>query len=309
MARSSREPRARLRWQVLAFPLLMGIVGWVVLKDRPTSPSTPPPAQTAPVRAPTSTQVLLAHALPSSDRDEKFVFEVETGKLTTTSSEIGWRVPRDLTGIGRITRRSDESVWLWETGDRSLVLRNARGNAYLDPRLLGAFDSSRIALLAVDSDRRVILTVSLSGSIRELVNLKEETAPIGVREGKLWLVDTQPQEGIELPPRGPSTVWSVSVQGTTSTQIADDRKDRVIVNVLPHKNALALVSDKDDFYLIEEGRATAPREGRPLLWIGDQQLLFVRGGDLCLLERSNQNVSCPGKISTPVDVAFLLPSH
>lgn len=282
MARPFREQKSPLKIKALIFPLLMGTVGWFALRGG-TGATLPPsvPVQNEPVvSAVSSTLVLLERPAPKQDRDERFIFNVEAGTVVATSSEMGWRINPSS---AQLTRRTEDGAWLLVDHDANVVLRDRRGVSYKDPTFVGAFDRDTMAVIAIASDRRVLLSVARNGSIRELVNLSDQTSSLGVEDGRAWLMESAPQEGIEIPPHGPSSVWSVSKTGATSTTLMDDRSDRLVNRVLVNGKNAALGTDKNDMRLMFDGDLPFVTEGQPLMWLPNNRLLIVQRGLLCLM--------------------------
>jgi hypothetical protein len=282
MARSFREQKSPLKIKALVFPLLMGTVGWFALRGGTGAPvANVTPAQTVPVAAAvSSTLVLLERPAPKQDRDERFIFNVEAGTVAATSSEAGWRINPSS---AQLTRRTEDGAWLLVDGDASVVLRDRRGASYKDPVFVGPFDRDATAIIAIASDRRVLLSVARNGSIRELATLSDQTSSLGVEDGRAWLMESAPQEGIEIPPHGPSSVWSVSKTGTTSTALTDDRSDRLVNRVLVNGKNAVLGTDKNDMWLTFDGDLPFVTEGQPLMWLPNNRLLIVQRGLLCLV--------------------------
>ncbi len=286
MARSFRERRSPINPKVLIFPLLMGTVGWFALRGgtggmnpAPTSNRNEPTVSISSAQV-SSTLVLLERPSPTQDRDERFVYDVERGMVEATSTEPGWRIG---SSSAQLTRRTEDGVWLLVDQGASVVLRDRRGASYKDPMLVGAFDKDVAAVVAIASDRRVLLSVARNGSIRELASLSDQTFPLGIEDGRIWFVESAPQEGIEIPPHGPSSVWSVDRSGVTSTRIVDERNDRLVNHVMVNGKHLILGTDKGDMQVMFDGDLPAFQEGQPLVWLPNDRLLIVQRGLLCVL--------------------------
>lgn len=303
MTRSFREQKSPLKIKALVFPLLMGTVGWFALRGGAGVPGanvTPP--QVVPVAAAvSSTLVLLERPAPKQDRDERFIFNVETGTVVATSSEAGWRINPSS---AQLTRRTEDGAWLLVDGDASVVLRDRRGTSYKDPVLVGVFDKDVVAIIATASDRRVLLSVARNGFIREVANLSDQVSSLGVHEGYVWLLESAPQEGIEVPPHGPSVVWSVDKNGATSTRVTDDRTDRLVSWVVVRGKDVALGTDKGDSNVVRAGQSGMLVDGQPLAWLPDRRLLLLQRGYLCLLK--DQSVTCGAKAPEGLSGARLL---
>ncbi len=282
MSRSSREPPKRLQTTVFLFPILMGLIGWFVMSRMESSLKNANSSAVIPASSPSvsSTHILLGRSRPASDRDEKFIYHVEAQTLTPTSSERGWRVSKSP--LPSLSQRTEGGVWTVGTSEWMVALRDARGRAYQDPAVLGMFDETHVALAAISSDRRVVLSVARTGMVRELVSLSETTTPLSVQAGKVWLVDLPLQEGIEVSPEGPSSVWSVAMDGATSTRVIDSRTTTIITSVFANDSDVMFVSDIPDMRWVQEDGLSAPVPGRPLGWLSKHQFIFVQNNTLCL---------------------------
>lgn len=291
MARHLPEPSRPLRWQILVFPLLMGTVAWAAFREANPVISTLPPTPSANIEASsTSTRILLGRKAPNQDRDEAFVYDEVQNTIVATSTSAGWRIPDEK--VGRISARSENGVWAFESaGWESVTLRTSRGNPYLDPILIGEMDRDHAVIQAINSDRAVLIVVARNGSIQELATLAEGARPLTIQEGRVWISQSAPQEGIETPPQGPSSVWSIDIRGVTSTAIVDERTDTVISNVVEQKPNAVFVSEKGDMRAFRAGRLGSAIVGKPLAWLPDQRLLFVQNNRLCFLS-STDSVTC-----------------
>jgi hypothetical protein len=301
MSRSSRESSNRINPSVLVFPLIVGLIGWFVMsKTTPVVPSNTPTAPPSLSSTSSSMTVLLGRARQDAKQDELFVYDVDAGRLMSTTTANGWRLP--LSSMVSVTRRSEDSVWLLQGSEWSVSLRNTRGHAYQDPLYVGSFDETHFAIAAIDSDRRVLVSVSKAGVIREVAVLSEQTVPLTIQHGKVWLVESAPREGIEVPPHGPSRVWSVTMEGSTSTVVVDERTNALVTDVVAQGADIALVSDQNDFRLLGPTGLSRPVTGKPLGWLPDHRLLLVQGGKLCL--ESDGVVPVCGPL-VPEDIRFL----
>jgi hypothetical protein len=209
------------------------------------------------------------------------VYDVDAQTLTSTSTEKGWRLP--LSSSVYVTRPTETGAWLLRDATWSVALRNRRGNAYLDPLFVGQLDENHFAVAVIDSDRRILLSVSRTGDIRELLILTDDTVPLGVEDGRVWLVESAPREGIELPPHGPSVVWSIDVRGTTSTRIIDERRDALVTDVVANGRDVAFGTDQSDIRLVDDGQLLNPIKGRSLGWLPDHRLVFLRDRHVCIV--------------------------
>lgn len=306
MSRSSREPPKRLQTTVFLFPILMGLIGWFVMSRMASSPKNTHSSAATPATplAVSSTHVLLGRSRPASDRDEKFIYHVEAQTLTPTSSERGWRVSN--VSLPSLSQRTEGGVWTVGTSEWTVALRDARGRVYQDPAILGMLDETHVGLVAVSSDRRVVLSVARTGMIRELGSLSETTTPLLAQAGKVWLVDLPLQEGIEVSPMGPSSVWSVAMDGATSTRVTDLRTATIITSVSTNGSEVVLVSDIPDMRWVQGDTLSVPVPGRPLGWLSGQRLVFVQDGMLCLAS-SAQVAECGPKALDGLTLIGIIP--
>lgn len=304
MARSSHESRRPLRWQMVLFPILMGTVAWASLREANPTISTIPSSPAVEAQS-TSTQILLARSAPGKDRDEAFVYDDKTNTVTPTSTAPGWRIPK--TSFGRIAARNEMGIWAFEAPHwESVTLRTSRGNPYNDPMLIGSLDANHAVILAINSDRAVLLMVSRNGSIRELATLPEESRPISVQEGRIWIVASPLQEGIETPPHGPSAIWSIDGYGATSTTIMDERDDTVISNLLTRGSDVVFQSEKGDMRVMMNNGLSTPVPGKPLVWLPDHRLIFVQNQRLCSLTTERITPTCMTDVPPSLTWAQLL---
>lgn len=306
MSRSSREQPKRINAVVLIFPVVMGLIGWFVMSRTISQPPNTASVTTpiASSEAASSTFILFGRARPASDRDEKFIYHVEAQTLMASSTEKGWRVPKAQ--IASLSQRTEGGVWTLGASEWSVSLRDARGRAYQDPSFLGAFDATHFAVLAVASDRRVLLSVARTGMIRELITISEATTPLSVQDRRVWLVELPLQEGIEVSPIGPSAVWSVAMDGVTSTRIIDDRTSTIVTNVVAQGSEMVFVSDVPDMRWVQGGVLSAPVPGKPLGWLPGQRLVFVQKSKLCLAS-SAQSSQCGSEVSEGLVLVGLVP--
>lgn len=306
MSRSSREQPKRLNAAVLIFPIVMGLIGWFVMSKTVSMPTNTNSPITTPVSSDvaSSTFILFGRVRPASDRDEKLVYHVEAQTLTASSTEKGWRVSK--TAIASLSQRTEGGVWILGTSDWSVSLRDARGRAYQDPALLGAFDATHFVVIAITSDRRVILSVARTGTIREIANVSEATMPLSVQGGKLWLVELPLQEGIEMSPVGPSSVWSLAMDGTTSTRVLDERINTIVTNVVAQGSAVVFASDTPDMRWVQAGVLSEPVAGKPLGWISGPRLVFVQKNKLCIAS-SPQSSQCGPEIPPGLVLVDVIP--
>ncbi len=251
-----------------------------------------------------STSILFGRARPTSDRDEKFVYDVEAQTLKATSTERGWRVSK--AAMASLSQRTEGGVWILGTTEWSVSLRDARGRAYQDPSFLGAFDATHFAVVAITSDRRVILSVARTGAIREIANVSEATTPLSVQDGKVWLVELPLQEGIEMSPVGPSSVWSLAMDGATSTRVLDERVNTIVTNVVAQGSNVVFTSDVPDMRWLRGGALSEPVTGKSLGWTSGQRLVFVQKNKLCMAS-SPQSSQCGPEAPVGLVLAEFVP--
>lgn len=295
MSYHASETRSWSRYLPFIFPVFIAIGAAVFARS---SIPVPTPDTHAPVVTPTSTaiRIRVARSRPQQESDEVFVYNTETKELVTTSIAPDWRIPVTKE---HVERRNENGPWLVTDGERwSVPLRDGRGQLYQDPLFIGKFDDTHVAVAAIQSDRRVLLRVDRSGSLHELTRLSEQTVPLSLEAGRVWLIETPPQEGIELPPHGPSTVWSVDVNGATSTRIIDDRSTALITEIVAQGDRIALGSDQGDIRVWQSGSLSQPFFGRALTWLSDGHLFISSGTNpsLCTVSppfsESIRNIDC-----------------
>ncbi len=293
MTRPSHDRWSSLRLKAFLFPLLMGIVGWLVLRGgMAVAPTNNAVKLLGLPTSTSSTLILLERYAPKQDRDARFIYDVEGAAVEVSASAPGWRI--GSAARAQLTRRTEDGVWSVVNNKRSVVLRNQRGTLYKDPILVGAFDEDTPILIAVASDARVMFSVSRSGSIHELAVLSDQTAALWVEHDRVWLVESAPQEGIEFSPHGPSSVWSVDKTGATSTDLIDERSDRLVNRMVTNDHGeVALGTDKGDLRVFRNGQVVRTLNGQPLLWLPDGRLLLVQHETLCL--SSETTLTCGPK--------------
>jgi hypothetical protein len=297
MSRSSRESSNPINPSVLIFPLIVGLIGWFVMsKTTPVVPSNTPTVAPSLSSTSSSMTVLLGSARQDAKQDELFVYDVDAGQLMSTTTASGWRLP--LSSMVSVTRRSEDSVWLLQGSEWSVSLRNTRGHAYQDPLPIGVLDPFHVALVATASDRRVVLSVSRAGVIRELLTLEQEAQSLVVHEGKVWGVESAPREGIEMPPRGPSRVWTVGLEQPKRVVLEDARVDTTITRiVVGQAGEVAFGTDAGDFFSdVIQGMSEIRTKGTPLGWV-DHTLVIIRDGRLCSVIDA-EKVVCGSPVST-----------
>ncbi|GEM_PF-6420847 len=291
--------------KTLLYPLLMGTVAWFALRSIPAQVVIQPipTSSTAQAQA-SSTTLVLVRPSPNQDRDERFLYRVEAGVVASTSSVVGFRAePASTT---QLTRRGEDGVWMLIHREESVVLRDERGTAYKDPLLVGNVTANTTALIATISDRRVLLAVAHNGSLHELARLSDQTSALGTEDGRVWFLERAPQEGIEVPPHGPSAVWSIDTMGVTSTRIEDARTDRLIGRVVALGPRVALETDQQDLRVFQEHSQEVALSGHALAWLPDHRLFLVHEGLLCLLD--DQTLFCGPAAPKGITKAFLLHS-
>lgn len=136
--------------------------------------------------------------------------------VTTTPAVV---VPSGL----RIVSSEDRGFRLTDGGDWNVALRAQSGEAYTEPRLLGAFDDRHVAVMA-RLNRLRILNVSRSGQVIAIYDVPENAMVFDAVEGAVWMTTFTPGEGIESDPIGPSTLYRITSDGKRTAVATDETR-------------------------------------------------------------------------------------
>jgi len=232
----------------------------------------------------------------SDDRTQKTDSRRHTAELPTPDGVWIARLdtPKaDGASTVRISAGSRSEVKTAES--RHLVLRNSKGQPLKDARLVGWFNASELMVIG-----RVTSTLALfaldrnDGNLRFLKRLPDSLVWIEGRGVAVWYVVASLGEGLESPPRGPSELHRVSVDGTDKLMAREAQ--RVFIGVIYGPRQLfAYTLDDGQSYLTTDSAdsnlASARSElnqQRPLLFLPDGRLLLRQGFELTLYDSATQ---------------------
>ena len=309
--------RRKKRGSSLA-PLLIigviGVVGYVLLGRAPAPSNTaaPPKAAEKPAAAAiaeaTGTRILIGASVPTEPSDRLYLLTLEDKSIVEKKTAAGWRVGNldSAAQAVSVAPKSGSDASVLSGNGWNVSLRDKKGNAYLEPRLFGFFDARHAGVLARKDASLVLLSVSTAGEIREIYTVGETANPLSIGGGSAWFSTFQPGEGIESEPRGPSELIRVLPDGTASTVMTSFN---VIVSALAGPdNALAALSS-DGKLTIQTADHSQTMEGKPLLWLDNNRLLYSRGMTLFLWDAANEQTSSVGLMTEEPSAASFSPDR
>lgn len=276
------------------FFVLLGTIGYFVMRSWQPSVSSPSVAATVPAIAnvemqTTSTVIRFGVSLPAAKTDRSFLVFIATGKVQEEKQPSGWKSLAVTASPVRLEdrKRSDGVLFLIGENGWSVPLRFRNSTPYEEVRVLGLFDDSHAALAARRGDR-LLLSVSKTGEIRELYLIGETVEPIRAAEGSAYFSTFVPGEGIESPPGGPSSLIRVKADGSTSSPATEQG---LIVDALPGPgNAYVYRLDDRTMQAYADDKSLR-RGGMPWMWLDEKQLVFSQGTSIFLWDAVTGSVT------------------
>lgn len=126
--------------------------------------------------------------------------------------------------------------------ERLIVLR--KGNEPLrDGAFAGWFDSQTMAIVAYTDTEKNVYAAGLDGSVRTLAALPDTVVLSSMRARSFWYMTAVQGAGIEVPPKGPSELHRVSIDGK-DVRMARDEK-RVIFGLIADEQGRIVYSMDD----------------------------------------------------------------
>lgn len=169
---------------------------------------------------------------------------------------------------------------------QTLIIRDRKGRAFSDTQFMGWLDNRTLALTAVATSSHWVYAVDLNNSLRPLAPLPDDAIYLEARAGAVWYATAVLGEGIESPPKGPSDLHRVGVDGQDIIVAQNDT--RVFQVVVPDKNGDFMYSTDDNqvFYVKagETGSLQALGEKHPVLILRDGRLILRDGFKLVLYD-------------------------
>ncbi|MFA6429114.1 MAG: hypothetical protein WCV84_01295 [Patescibacteria group bacterium] len=246
----------------------------------PNMQRTAPPVTPTNVAASSTGVFLFAAATPSATADRLFAVDMASHAVQEETVATGWRATMvQQRGLSiEDPQKTDGVQFLRGDHGWSVPLRNGKGRVYDEAQVLGLLDEDHAAVVARQGDR-VLLSISRTGTIRELYSFTDAVEPLTADRGAAYLSTFTPGEGLESPPAGPSSLIRIKVDGS-SVSLATE--PRVIVAVLPGPSSTTAYLMDDAMMRVLVAGADDRREGRPLIWLDDHRLIFARGVSLFL---------------------------
>ena len=274
--------------------------GWFSSKSAATStaaaPAKPPAVATK--------QIMLGVPTPGAKSDRLFSLILPTGEIKESQVSAGWRTTEllRLSGPTIVDQKKSDGVMFLKSGiSWSVPLRDAKGNPYDQATLLGMFDADHAAVMA-RSQEQVVLSVSKNNEIREAAVITEDLNPLVAGQGAAWFSSFMPGEGIESPPHGPSNLIKIGRDGTSQSVATEPNV--IVAAVLGPTAAYAYQIDDGGLHAVS-GQGDLRRDGRPLLWLDDQHLLFAQGVTLYQWSATSSEAVKVGDLAAAPSVAAL----
>jgi len=296
--------------------IVIGGIGYALVQHPKAAPSSvktvtnataSEPTPTTPVVASSTVRVLIGAAAPSASTDLLYELTLPDKKIVAKTANAGWRVgvlndPKH--GIQIVPKTGSDASVLSGTG-WNVVLRDKKGVAYTDVRLLGFFDQRHAAVLG-RKETVSLLSVNTNGEISPLYPVHETTNPLGFFDGAVWFSTFRPGEGIESAPTGPSSLIRVHGDGATSTLMISPA---VIVQIVPGPEGSNAVLTDDGTLTMKTTDQSKETEGKPLLWINKTQLLYAKGATLFVWDAEKGTTDSLGLLPHEPTTAVLAPER
>lgn len=257
--------------------LIVGGVGFYLLSrtvhDDPKLFSPPT------ISASTTETLLLGFANPRLPRDEAFALDLPQKTLRELTPPTNWRLSSQARQGLQLEPLVNQDVFrLRSEAGWNVVLRTRTGIPYEDPVFVGFFDKDHAGLVA-HTDKRVLLSVSRIGEIREVVTLSDQESVRLVQNGAAWVVRFTPGEGIENAKQGPSILTRLTREGVSTTAAQSPGTIARIIPWLGGTEVFAYGTEEGTFTAVS-GKTRWQGTGIPLLWTDRSTLLYMQGKSL-----------------------------
>lgn len=218
------------------------------------------------------------------------------------ASSTAWRSPDGRRNAYLASDRRDGSGAVEvKQGNEStlLVLRQKSGRKITDEQLLGWLDKDTMALVAVATSTRNILTLDLNGTLTPIASLPDDAWLIKVADGVVYYARATSGEGIESPQSPPSSLWKI-VPGKGIEEIANE-PSHIIQNFVVSEGMVVYTTEDNNMTQIANDGLKSLGKGIPMLYMNGQGTLSVQDGKLILIKNDGQsselsNVSLQGAI-------------
>ncbi|MDO8583728.1 MAG: hypothetical protein Q7R83_00945 [bacterium] len=222
-----------------------------------------------------TTTILLGVSAPKAASDKLIALTLPAGTFADQTVPTGWRWTslREVVDL-RIQSGKDGTLFLVGAG-WNVPLRLRNGRALDETHLIGRLDKDR-AIITARQDGRAVYLITKFGEVRKLFSLSDTMEVLDLSGGSVWVSTFQMGEGIESPPRGPSTLIRVTGDGVTSTMMTSDQ---VITSVMmaPHATSTFLVRDEIKTTLFLYGKEKWMTPLVPLVWLDASHYLLSEG--------------------------------
>lgn len=194
---------------------------------------------------------------------------------------------------------------------QKLVLRTGSNLPLKQAELFGWVDSATLAVSAQVTSSRWIYVVDTTGKTRPLIPLMQNMVSVMPRAGAVWYITATLGEGLESPPRGPSELHRVAIQGSTPDQNIVRADEQVILRFVASPDIQDVIA-----YTLDTGRSYIVRTGelpwslgvrKPLMILPDKLLLVRNGFDLELVDPISQQSTRLGALPEGDVKIYVLP--
>lgn len=168
---------------------------------------------------------------------------------------------------------------------RKIVLRQNQ-RPLTDAFLYGWFDAKTLIVVAQSAGARWIFGVGVDGAIKPLAPVPENVVLFQGFPGGLWYVTATQGEGLESPPKAPSSLHRVTLEGEDVEVLGN--QPHVIMSALPGpEGTVAYLTDDAEARWFRMGigdAAVGLGKVRPLLFLPDGSLIVRNGFNLELVD-------------------------
>ncbi len=210
--------------------------------------------------------------------------------LGATSTVFGQAAP-DGKSTARLGPASKDGAGIvvikkTQTKEEKIVLRTAQNKPIKDAMLLGWFDENNMVVIASADQKKYVYAVNLNGVIKQILELPENAIYYAAKGGYFWYTTGTLGEGLETPPKGPSELLRLSLNGVSESAVKDEKKTFISVVSGP-ANFLAVTTNDGYSFITQLGSGQAKVEigkQRPLLFAKNGKLIARDGFDLVLID-------------------------
>lgn len=130
-----------------------------------------------------------------------------------------------------------------QSGIERLVVLRKGNDPVRDGALAGWFDSHTLAIVAYTEAEKKLYAADLDGSVREIAVLPDTVVFSSMRAQSFWYMTAVQGAGIEIPPKGPSELHRVSIDGKDVLMARDEK--RVIFGLITDEQGRIVYSLDD----------------------------------------------------------------